>query len=292
MSARSILVRVASYRDPELARTVASAWETASHPDRIKFAIVQQKGPETAGQLSEITQDSRVSALQVDWALARGIGWARRLTDRMWQGEEFTLQVDAHTRFLPGWDTALISEWEAVSDPRAVLSCYPGRFVVNDEATASLFQTPPHLIVPAGVDALGVPRQTGGPACAGGTPGILVAGGFQFSAGAICAELEQLLDASVGDEFVRAMQLFTHGWNVYAPGTVPLFHLYQQDAPVRTHSFAEDFRSDPQLEPVLNRLRARGLATLKRTQTGDGAAAVGNVRSREDFSSQLLQLMG
>lgn len=287
MSDRSILIRVASYRDPELSRTVASAWEMASHPERIKFAIVQQRGPETADQLSEITRDSRVAALQIDWTLARGIGWARRHTDRLWQGEDFTLQIDAHTRFEHGWDTALIGEWESLSDPNAVLSCYPGRFVVNDDSTASLYPASPHIIVPAGKDELGVPRQTGGPVCAGGTPSLLVAGGFQFSAGTICAELEQVLEASLGDEFIRAMQIYTHGWSVYVPGTNPLFHLYQQDDLTRKHSYSEDFRSDPKLDRVMNRVRTRGLDFLRRVQDGDGALAVGHVRSRESFYSQL-----
>lgn len=287
MSDRSILVRIASYRDPELARTIASAWETASNPKRVKFAIVQQAGPETVDQLSIVSKDSRVSSFQVDWTLARGIGWARRLTDRMWQGEDFTLQIDAHTRFAQGWDDALIGDFESLSDARAVLSCYPGRFVINDESTATLYQASPHKIVPAGEDEAGVPRQTGGEPCAGGTPALLVAGGFQFSAGTICSEVEQIRDASLGDEFIRAVQLFTHGWNVYVPNAVPLFHLYQQDAPERAHSYSADCRSDPKLVRVMHKLRMRSLEALSQTREGTLHAAIGSVRSRENFYSRL-----
>ena len=38
----SIFVSVASYRDPEIAKTVARAFERAADPDRVFFGIFQQ----------------------------------------------------------------------------------------------------------------------------------------------------------------------------------------------------------------------------------------------------------
>ncbi len=287
MSASSILVRVVSYRDPELLRTVASAWEQADRPERIRFAIVQQFGPETAEQLEPLRGDPRVRVFRTEWSSARGLGWARRMTDRMRVDESFALQIDAHTRFAPGWDTALIDRWESLDDPRAVLSCYPGAFTPLDEHRVELREAGPHLIVPAGTDQYGLPRQDGGPAASAGATGLLVSGGFQFSAGALCSELEQVRDVMIADEYVQALRLFTHGWNVRAPGSVPLFHLYRRDRPHDAHGFARDFASTPDTAAAAERLIARSLATARAIISGDGAGALGAVRSRQEFEERL-----
>jgi hypothetical protein len=52
---------------------------------------------------------------------------ARQLAQSLWNGEEFYLQLDAHMRFVRGWDTQLTA-WLATAEltsPKAVLSTYP-----------------------------------------------------------------------------------------------------------------------------------------------------------------------
>lgn len=289
---REILVRIVAYRDPELIHTVASAWESADDASRVRFAIVQQHGPETESVLGPVRGDERVRIFGLPWSSARGLGWARRMTDRMRVDEAYSLQLDSHTRFAPGWDTALIEQWESRRDPRAVLSCYPGPFTIVDAESAGLHAVQPHLIVPAGSGPDGMPRQTAGPTVAGGTRGLLVAGGFQFSSGELCSQLEQVRDVMVGDEYVRALQLFTHGWTVTVPDTVPLYHLYARDKPAGGHGFIQDFESTPETSRVLARLLARSSRTANEIIAGEGAgaSALGRARSRSDFARELAAL--
>ena len=287
---REILLRVVAYRDPELIRTIASAWESADDAARVRFAIVHQFGPETEHLLDPLRGDRRVRTFQLPWSSARGLGWARRMTDRMRVAEAYTLQIDSHTRFAAGWDTALVEQWEARRDPYAVLSCYPGPFSIVDEDHVALQEARPHLIVPAGADPDGIPRQDGGPAVPGGTRALLVAGGFQFSSGEVCTRLEQVRDVMVGDEYVRALQLFTHGWNVYAPSSVPLFHLYAQDKPAGGHGFLGDFGAAPETARVLAKLLGRSRAAAAAIIAGDGGGALGSVRSRSEFERELAAL--
>ncbi|KAK3260901.1 hypothetical protein CYMTET_30163, partial [Cymbomonas tetramitiformis] len=52
---------------------------------------------------------------------------ARHLAQALWAGEPFYMQIDAHMRFVPGWDT-LLRDWLAVAErdsPKAVISTYP-----------------------------------------------------------------------------------------------------------------------------------------------------------------------
>lgn len=285
-----ILVRVVSYRDYELPRTIASAWEQADDPSRVRFAIVNQTGPETAHQLDPLRGDARVLIFQVPWQSARGLGWARRLTDRMRGEETYTLQVDSHMRFSAGWDSALIEQWQNLEDPHAVLSCYPAPYSIVDEQFVTLHPVPSHIIVPAGVDQYGLPRQDGGPAVAGGHHALLVSGGFQFAAGEVCSRVEQVRDVFIADEYVQALRLFTHGWNVYAPDSVPLYHLYQRDKAADVHGFVDDFHSTPETDQVYQKLLARSVAMAHALISGDGEALLGAKRTREEFAERLRSL--
>lgn len=165
--------------------------------------------------------DPRVRSFQLPWRSARG----------------------------PGWDSALVDQWESLRDPLAVLSCCPGSFAPvrhpKGGSAVELRTVQPHLIVSVAASETGMPRQDFGPVAPGGSRGLLVSGGFQFSAGELSERLEQVSKVMVGDERVRALQLFTHRWNVRVPWTVTLFHLYERDNPAGGHSFTGDFRGHP-----------------------------------------------
>lgn len=285
-----ILVRIVSYRDAELLRTIASAWQGAVNADRVHFAIVNQFGPETEDQLTVLQGDKRVVSFQTPWHSARGLGWARRLTDRMYGGQEFTLQADAHTRFTQGWDQALIEQWQRCDDRHAVLSCYPGAFINVDDKNAQYVPAVPHQIVLEGYDADGLPQLNSGLEVDGGTRAYLVSGGFQFSAGQVCAEVEQARDPMTSDEYVHSLRLFTHGWNVYAPETVPLMHLYRQDKDADAPDFLKDFESTPETRQTLARLQKRNVDTTLAICFGDGGGLLGNARTRDEFDQALADI--
>ena len=47
---------------------------------------------------------------------ATGPTFARHVGNRLYRGESFALQVDAHITFTPGWDTSLITQWAATKN--------------------------------------------------------------------------------------------------------------------------------------------------------------------------------
>ena len=52
----------------------------------------------------------------------------------MYRGEYFTLQVDAHIRFVNNWDRKFITQWNAAGNERAVISAYPAGLKGNIDA--------------------------------------------------------------------------------------------------------------------------------------------------------------
>lgn len=110
MNEETIFIQIASYRDPELVKTLEDCIENANKPENLRFGICRQFKPgDDFDVLPEwMQQDSRFRVVDVDWKEARGVCWARNIVQNEYQGETYTLQLDSHHRFVPGWDTLCV----------------------------------------------------------------------------------------------------------------------------------------------------------------------------------------
>ena len=90
----SIFVSIASYRDPELIRTVRSAIDNKSGKHEIYFGIVVQDHEKDVPDLSWVTN---LSLTIMHPKEARGAGFARAIAMHSYTGQDYYLQVDSHT---------------------------------------------------------------------------------------------------------------------------------------------------------------------------------------------------
>ena len=104
-----IFVQIASYRDPQLIPTIKSILENAKKPKNIVLGICRQYHPEdNFDNLDEYRDDKRFRIKDVLYSESKGVCWARNLTQQLYKGEEYTLQIDSHMRFEKDWDDTLI----------------------------------------------------------------------------------------------------------------------------------------------------------------------------------------
>jgi hypothetical protein len=104
-----IFIQIASYRDPELIKTIKSAIENAKKPKNLVFAIARQFNPDDKfDDLSEYDNDKRFRILNIPYLESKGACWARHLVQQLYKGEEYTLQIDSHMRFAQNWDDEMI----------------------------------------------------------------------------------------------------------------------------------------------------------------------------------------
>ena len=120
-----IFVQIAAYRDPELPYTVEDLLAKASHPKSIRIGICNQTT--LAGWRNESLRRPNVAQITVPYREAKGTCWARSRVQTLYEGEEFTLQLDSHHRFEPNWDRALIEMLEKTGSAKPLLTAYvPG----------------------------------------------------------------------------------------------------------------------------------------------------------------------
>ena len=106
-----IYIQIASYRDPQLINTVRDCIENADSPEDLVFGICLQRDIENGEQqdfLDVYNDDDRFRIIDVDHNKAKGVCWARNAVQQNYKGEEYTLQLDSHHRFVKGWDTKCI----------------------------------------------------------------------------------------------------------------------------------------------------------------------------------------
>lgn len=235
MNDPSIFVSVASYCDPLLRFTLASARSQASRPERLFFGVVEQAAAGQAMRLDDEWSRAHLRFTRIDALEARGPCWARALAMALYRGEDWFLQVDSHTWFEPGWDDRLLrwGQWAVQAQPRSLLTCYPNPFRWVDGAPVALPVTQQVLAFVVSDSAqfgdadpvLGfecVPVETRAP-----VPGFHIAAGCLFAPGRIVEELPY--DPRLyfhGEEQAFALRAWTRGWQIlHVPG-MPMYHLY------------------------------------------------------------------
>ena len=103
----SIFISIASYRDPELIRTIKSAIDNAANPEKLVFSIVVQDLPTDIPDLSWI---KNLRLITMHPREARGAGYARSIAMSQYSGEDYYLQIDSHTIFEKNWDQECIKQ--------------------------------------------------------------------------------------------------------------------------------------------------------------------------------------
>ena len=101
-----IFVQIAAYRDPELIPTLKDLFSKAKAPENIKVCIAWQCDENDT--LQEFANDIRVEYIKINYKDSKGACWARNQIQQRYSGEEYTLQLDSHHRFIENWDKELI----------------------------------------------------------------------------------------------------------------------------------------------------------------------------------------
>jgi hypothetical protein len=240
MSAESprIFVNIAAYRDRDCANTIRDLFAKARRPDDISIGLCWQYLSPQDDDYHPIPvrpQQCRVIAAEV--GKAEGVCWARHHAYGLWRGEDYVLQIDSHMRFVERWDEKLLAMIRTCPSPQPILSNYPAAFTPPDHIDSHVVS----VIRADGFDPDGMVKQSsvGYPPQAMGAvprPTAFCAGGFLFGASAWIADVpyDPYL-YFLGEETTLAVRLFTHGWDLFIPTDVLVYHDYNNHPDRRRH---------------------------------------------------------
>ena len=149
----SIFLSLASYRDENCVNTLNWAYGNASNPEKLFTGLVQQNcvancrtGVLVGGKMDDTDADmdchkefckanpslcGNIRGLFIDEAESLGPYAARFFASKLWFGESWYLQIDAHMTFLKDWDAVSIQMLKAAPTAKPVLSHYPPGHTMN-----------------------------------------------------------------------------------------------------------------------------------------------------------------
>ncbi|MBL4691845.1 MAG: hypothetical protein JKY92_00750 [Magnetovibrio sp.] len=270
-----IFVNIASYRDPECQWTVKDLFDKAEHPERIFVGICWQCVPIEDDDCFRVeTRPKQVRFKKFQAKDSRGVGWARHHSQSLWDGEEFTLQIDSHMRFVAGWDRILLEMYEKCPTKKAVLTTYPIPYTPPNTLSSAAIVT----IVPNYFDKLGIlmfvshtsPLEDAPPVP---TPTSFCAAGFLFAPSQIIKDVPY--DPYVyfhGEEISLAARLWTFGWDLFTPNQHVIYHDYSQH-PNRVRHWTDNV--DWERLNVISQSRVRHLFGIERSTD---PAVIGNLK--------------
>eukprot|EP00586_Coscinodiscus_wailesii_P009993 CAMPEP_0172515650 /NCGR_PEP_ID=MMETSP1066-20121228/269627_1 /TAXON_ID=671091 /ORGANISM="Coscinodiscus wailesii, Strain CCMP2513" /LENGTH=570 /DNA_ID=CAMNT_0013296781 /DNA_START=45 /DNA_END=1757 /DNA_ORIENTATION=- len=272
----SIFISLASYRDHMLGNTLKGAFRKAANPDKIFVGAVVQncfgkgiqcrtgvevKGTNkmgrpitkvsdappdkngieefcTDGEFKKYCDAGHIRALYVNETESLGPAVARYFASKLWGGETYFMQADAHLQFAPNWDNYYIEDVKsAKSYPKAVLSAYPPGFSQGDpdyvggttgtrlcqcEFSQSDVE---HKII----------RINTGNSCkndkvSGPTQIAFIAAGFFFAHAGFLTDVPfdpYMPWCFMGEEIALSLRAWTQGWGIYAPKKNWIAHQYR-----------------------------------------------------------------
>lgn len=282
-----IFVHIPSYRDRECQWTVGDMFEKANKPERVFAGICWQSLPEEdADCFSVVTRPDQVREARFHIREARGLGWARQQAQALWQGEEYSLQIDSHMRFVPGWDDIMLQMLAACDAPEPVLTAYPPAYTPPDrlEPLPGPYVQCIKRFHPNGLleftcypvpDGIKVDRPQATAACAGG---------FIFGPSRILRDVPS--DPEIyfnGEEPNLAVRLWTAGFDLFSPHRDVIYHYYRR---VESARHWNDFREANELHRrTMARMRAlcQPEAAAPEDVAALGRYGLGNRRSLAEY---------
>jgi len=262
----TIFIAIASYRDYRCPHTVESVFARATYPERIRVGIVDQLDlrsdkncakPEKSCDLdpSQILckYSNLIDVFEMNATLSVGPVFARHIGYRLYRGEYFTMQTDAHMEFINGWDVDLISHWRSAKNEMAVLTTYVSSvdrhydpktgesntkvrpLMCDSDFTEDYYESNLEVLQ-HGQEPEAEPFDKVMPVLE-----PFWAAGFSFGRGHFSVQVpyDQYLPMIFqGEEITIGIRGFTYGYDFYAPQTGVIFHYYNNDNKNKTKKVA------------------------------------------------------
>jgi len=234
MKENKIFIQIASYRDPQLIPTIKDCLLNAKNPENLVFSIAWQHSKDDVwDNLDEYKDDPRFKIVDIDYKDSQGACWARNTLQKNYDGEEYTLQLDSHHRFIKDWDVELINmikQLQGMGHEKPLLTGYVSSFDPdNDPQGRNMVPWKMNFdrfipegavfFLPAAIDDF---KERTEP-----IPARFYSAHFCFTLGQFCVEVPH--DPNYyfhGEEISIAVRAYTWGYDLFHPHKIVVWHEY------------------------------------------------------------------
>src|SRR5205809_1758863 len=282
---RGIYVQVPAYRDSEVPKTLIDLYAKAEHPELLRVCVVWQRAPDEALPAS-VRILPGLELIEVPFEKSRGCNWARHMLQARWRDEPYTLLIDSHHRFAPGFDTTLVDMLCGLRSggvAKPILTCYLPSYEPDREPGGRKKQ--PYKIYPLGREQGLLTDLTSHPIPFWKRLRAPIEADFAslhmlFAAGTYNREIP--FHPAIyfrGDEVVTSLRAYTHGYDMFHPHVIVGWHCYDRKARVPHWNDHEKWYERHWRSLRIIRQMFRGVYS--------GEFGVGHARSVKDYENRI-----
>lgn len=227
---KSIFIQITSYHDYELEKTIRDAIAKSSGEVDLVFGV-HSIFYEDNSWIEPVKQIPNVKLIESKAPENLGMGLGRYLAHELYSGEDYYFQIDAHSRFDQDWDTFLINEintHKANGFKKPLITQYPKPFwYEGDEEKIREHEeivTQFCWIDKERFEKHRMPMQGTVVNPEGNIFSISVSGGSIFVEGEFIKPNKLIF--SDGEEIFIAARAYTHGYDLFVPSKMFMYHLY------------------------------------------------------------------
>jgi hypothetical protein len=230
-----IFVQIASYRDPQMIPTIEDMLAKASHPENLVFGLCWQY--DETEDITKYDNDPRFRVSKHHYSESQGLGWARHITNTLYNGEKYTLQIDSHHRFVQGWDDICLEDYKQAKkhSKKPIITTYCTPFNPNDNESTwnpvpclmsqyefsgdKLLMSMPYYIQDYKERKHIIKART-------------ISGHFYFTSGNFIKEVPYDPDIYFGgytEETTLSVRAFTNGYDFFSPYRMVMWHEYTRN---------------------------------------------------------------
>lgn len=292
MKKDKIFIQIASYRDPQLVPTIEDMIAKAKNPENLVFGLCWQYDETEPVDMFDGNPQFRVS--KHHYSESQGLGWARHITNTLYDGEEFTLQIDSHHRFVQDWDVIVLEDFNQalmISD-KPIITTYCTPFdPTQDESTWNpvpclmsqyefsndkLLMSMPWFIRDYKQKKKVIRART-------------LSGHFYFTYGKFVTEVAYDPDIYFGgytEETTLSVRAFTNGYDFFSPYRMVMWHEYTRSYRPKhweDHGLESQTKKTSGERDIFARNKTRQLFGTTNYNIDMGEYGLGNVRTLHDY---------
>jgi len=263
---RTIFIGIASYRDSLCRYTVESAFAKARYPERLRIGVVDQllDGDQSCDvplvdcnakpNQALCKYRNQIDVYEMEAALAVGAPFARHIVNRLYRGEYYALQIDAHVQFVQDWDIDIVSQIVNTKNEMAVVTNYLSSVSGSiDSVTGRSLRVARQVICNAAYEGSGPDRRLRHDAQSQpealspihGSPALQPywASGFSFSRGHFILRVPYdpylPMVTKQDEEISMALRAFSMGYDFYTPERSVCFNSASDNPGAKRKSFLQ-----------------------------------------------------
>lgn len=284
-----IFVQIASYRDPELVKTLEDILDKAKKPKNLVFAIARQYANEDGfDNLDKWRKDKRFKILDIPYADSKGACWARNKLQQLYNNEEYTLQLDSHMRFNQDWDVELIKIVKGLQKDgykKPLLTSYACSYEPTNDP-AGRVQDPWRMVfdrfapegnvffMPETIDDWKTLKKP--------IPARFYSAHYAFTIGQFAKEVQHNPEYYFhGEEISIAVRAYTWGYDLFHPHIPIIYHEYTRKGKVKQWDDDKEWVKRNDRAHYLNK-RLFGVDGVEQ-EGHDGLYGFGPVRTLRDY---------